>query len=287
MPLVLSRRRFLQTGAGVIVSACGSAENRSTRWALLADTHISADPQDQYRGFRPYENLKKIVPDVARFRPDGVLIDGDLARLRGLEGDYANLQALIEPLTAKHLTAMSLGNHDDRANFMAAVCASEAVPLQPVRNKYVAVIENPPVRLVILDSLIRANETPGLLGQAQRTWLDNFLARAGTTPILLFVHHTLDDDDASLLDADRFLRITAKHASVKAVFYGHSHRYKYDVLEGMHLVNLPAVGYNFRDSEPVGWVEATFTAQGAELRLNAFGGNTLPNGKTTSLSWRS
>jgi hypothetical protein len=73
---------------------------------------------------------------------------------------------------------------------------------------------------------------------------------------------------------------------VKAIFYGHSHRYHFDTLDGVHLINLPATGYNFRDSEPVGWVEATLTGEGADLRLNAVAGNTAGHGKTRSVSWR-
>jgi 3',5'-cyclic AMP phosphodiesterase CpdA len=287
MPLVISRRRLLQTGAGILVAGCSPAQNRGTRWALLSDTHVAADPANEYRGFRPYENLKKAVPEVVRFAPEGVIVDGDLARLEGLPGDYSNLQALLEPVAAKCPVAMSLGNHDNRANFMAGIRSPATAKTQAIQNRYVAVIEHAPVRFVLLDSLIRPNETPGLLGKAQRTWLDEYLASAGSMPTFLFVHHTLDDGDGSLLDSDRFLRIAAKHRNVKAVFYGHSHRYIYDTLEGMHLVNLPAVGYNFRDSEPVGWVEASFTAEGADLKLNAFAGNTAGHGKTRSLSWRS
>ena len=286
MPFVLSRRRLLQAGAAILAAPHARPQSRSTRWALLSDTHIAADPHNEYRGFRPYDNLKKAVALVERFAPEGALIDGDLARLEGQPGDYASLQSLIAPLSARCPVGMSLGNHDHRANFLAGIKSPAAAKSQAIGNRYVAVIEHPPVRFVLLDSLIRANETPGLLGKAQRTWLDGYLASAGGTPTFLFVHHTLDDEDGSLLDADRFLRIAARHRNVKAVFYGHSHRYHYDTVEGMHLVNLPAVGYNFRDSEPVGWVEATFTAEGADLKLNAFAGNTEGHEKTHSLSWR-
>jgi hypothetical protein len=54
----------------------------------------------------------------------------------------------------------------------------------------------------------------------------------------------------------------------------------------MHLINLPAVGYNFNDGEPVGWVEASFTAEGGDFRLRAIGGNTEQDGKRVSLRWR-
>ena len=39
-----------------------------------------------------------------------------------------------------------------------------------------------PVRFLILDSLMLTNETPGLLGKAQRTWLENHLRTPTTDP---------------------------------------------------------------------------------------------------------
>jgi hypothetical protein len=55
----------------------------------------------------------------------------------------------------------------------------------------------------------------------------------------------------------------------------------------MHLVNLPAAGYNFVDGEPVGWVRAMMSTEGAELTLRAIGGNQEVHGKMRSLAWRS
>lgn len=290
MPLVQTptRRAFLQVaGAAVVVGldrAYGQGDAKSTHWALLSDTHIPADAANEHRGFRPVENLSKIAPDVAAYKPDGIVISGDLARLNGQPGDYERLRNLLEPTSAAPV-GFCLGNHDDRKNFLATFSAG-AQGTQSVSGKHVAVIERAPVRLVLLDSLMYVNQVPGLLGKAQRAWLDGFLAKDTSTPTLLFVHHTLDDSDGSLLDADRFLQIAARHRNVKAVFYGHSHRYAYDTIEGMHLVNLPAVGYNFNDAEPVGWVKANFTAGGADLELRAIGGNTSAHGKTRSLEWR-
>ncbi len=182
--------------------------------------------------------------------------------------------------------AVALGNHDDRRNFLAAFTENPGEH-PAIKNKFVSVIEAGPVRFILLDSLMRANFVPGLLGKAQRTWLDAYLASAAPRPTLLFVHHTLDDGDGSLLDVERMFRIIKPRRMVKAVVYGHSHRYHFDTWEGIQLVNIPAVGYNFKDSEPVGWVEATVTAEGADFRLHAIGGNTAGDGKTTSVAWRS
>jgi 3',5'-cyclic AMP phosphodiesterase CpdA len=130
------------------------------------------------------------------------------------------------------------------------------------------------------------NQVAGLLGKAQREWLDRYLAAADPRPTVLFVHHTLGDGDGELLDADALFRIVRPYAKVKAIFYGHSHQYSFREERGIHLVNLPAVGYNFNDKEPVGWVDASFSPKGVELTLRAFAGNREQDGATTSLAWR-
>ena len=100
------------------------------------------------------------------------------------------------------------------------------------------------------------------------------------------MRRTLDDRDSPRLDVERMFRIVRPHKMVKAVFYGHSHAYRFEEQDGIHLVNIPAVGYNFVDREPVGWVEAVFTPEGGSFTLHAIVGNTSAGGKTTTLRWR-
>jgi len=82
-------------------------------------------------------------------------------------------------------------------------------------------------------------------------------------------------------------RLIEPHKSVKAVIYGHSHAYKFEQHKGIHLINIPAVGYNFGDEEPLGWVEANLRNEGADFTLHAVAGNRAGDGKTTSIRWRS
>ena len=89
-----------------------------------------------------------------------------------------------------------------------------------------------------------------------------------------------------MLDAGRLFDTVLPHRQVKAIFYGHSHVYAFARKEHLHLVNLPAAGYNFSDKEPVGWVDSVFTSKGVSLTLHALGGNMKDNGKTTVLSWK-
>jgi 3',5'-cyclic-AMP phosphodiesterase len=291
----LNRRRFLSR-SGKALAACAIAAPFATasdsdsetavHLALLADTHIAADPKNEYRKFFPYENLRAIVPQVAEARPEGVIINGDIARLTGEPGDYERIKELLDPLAARVPIHFALGNHDHRANFRA-VFSPAAGAAQEVTGKHVLVIDRPAVRLIVLDSLLYVDRVAGLLGKAQRDWLDRYLADADGRPTVFFVHHTLADGDGDLLDAERFFRIIQPYRKVKAVFYGHSHRFACDQERGLHLVNLPAVGYNFQDREPVGWVDARFTSQGAELTLRALGGNREQDGRTVALTWRS
>lgn len=280
---VPNRRQFLAAafaGATTLVAA-----GKNTRWAFFSDTHVSVDPANEYRGFRPYDNLSTVVPQVAKSGVDGAVISGDLARLTGLAGDYAQFKKLLDPLSNEMPVAMTLGNHDHRGNFLEAIRQTPG-KRQPVEKKYVLALDAGPVRFLLLDSLIRTNFTPGQLGKAQRTWLDKYLTAAPAKPTILFVHHTLDDGDNSLVDVLWLFRVIEPHKSVKAVIYGHSHVYKLEQHKGIHLINLPAVGYNFTGEQPVGWVEANLTGEGAGFTLHAIGGNTADDGKTTSVRWR-
>jgi 3',5'-cyclic-AMP phosphodiesterase len=278
-----NRRQFL-AAAALGAQSLPAAEQQS-HWAFLSDTHIAEDPRDAYRGFRPTENLQKVVPQVVDSRVQGALIDGDLARLEGKAGDYSKLKSLIEPVTAIMPVGLTLGNHDNRKNFQTAF-RTDPGERHFVKNKYVLELNAGPVRLLLLDSLMKANVTPGFLGLAQRTWLETYLKAAPAKPTMIFFHHTLGDGDNDLLDAERLFRIIEPLRQVKAVVFGHSHVFRVQERDGIQLINLPAIGYNFADHAPVGWVEATLSRDGADLKLHAIGGNTDKHGTVTSLSWR-
>ncbi len=255
------------------------------RLALLSDLHLAADPKNEYRKFFPAENLKTVLPQVIAANPDGILINGDLARLVGEVADYDALKLALAELATKGPIYLSMGNHDNRDNFYKTFDHT-AGERQKLTDKHVLVVDYPAFRLIILDSLFSVSKTGGLLGKAQRDWLANYLKISNGKPIVIFVHHTLGEGDNELLDVEHLFDITVPRRQVKAIIYGHSHAYEFTRHEDLHLINIPAVGYNFADSEPVGWVNALFSAKGAEFTLNSFGGNQKENGKTTSLLWR-
>lgn len=289
----LTRRLFLGktalAGFAAALSACSQLPRRTAtqkvlHMALLSDTHIPADRTNSYRNFQPWQNLERTVPEILAAAPEGIVICGDAARLEGKTEDYKELQSLLEPLRRSMALHIGLGNHDDRANFLN-VFNNLTANRAPVQSRYVTILEHAAVRLVVLDSLLYPNKTPGYIGREQRNWLDSFLAASHDRPVALFVHHTLGDGDGDLLDTDRLISIVRRHRHVKAIFYGHSHEWKIARGDGVALINIPALGYNFKDSEPVGWLEARFQSNGVNLELHPLAGTTQWQKQTRFVPW--
>jgi 3',5'-cyclic-AMP phosphodiesterase len=289
MPIVIDRRGFLkQTTAAAALWAFSKPlrANAAFRVALLSDTHIAADPKDAFRGFLPHANLRKAVDQVSAGQFEMLLVNGDMARLLGKPEDYLAFNSFIDPLAEKMPLVATLGNHDERKNARAAL-TKRVGETAPVQQKLVSTIEAGDLRFILLDSLLATNVTPGQLGKSQRTWLGEYLETQTAKPTVVFVHHDPDlNKDSALVDADRLLEMLVPQQHVKALIFGHTHVYSLEKAKDMHLINLPAVGYNFADGNPVGWMEGAFSKQGLDLKLHAIAGETKDDGKSVSLSWR-
>ena len=287
MPFLLDRRQFLRSSVALgALTVRGLADAKNARIALLSDTHIAADKQDRFRGFSPHENLRQACTQLNEFRPDLLLVNGDLARKTGESADYAALCEYLNPLSQRMPLVVSIGNHDDRKNARAALTSRKG-DLQPVEQKLVSTLDAGPVQLILLDSLLATNIAPGQLGHSQREWLRNYLQTQTGKPIIVFVHHNPDpEDDHGLVDASALLSILQPDRRVKAIIFGHTHVYRLAQLDRLHLVNLPAVGYNFTDGVPVGWVEAEFSGAGASIRLRTVANPEPGAAETQRLPWR-
>jgi len=236
---------------------------------LLADMHIGADPASTFEGgYNPASNSAAAVGSAQQFDPGIVIFLGDLARSSGEDGDYTHWQRLFAPLTAARPAVLLPGNHDRRDRMLAHFASDGPQEVERV----LAVVETPGVRLIALDSLYRTDVVPGLLGEAQRAWLERYLDEHDQRPTIVLVHHHLGDDDKALLDGDRLLRILRVRSQVKAVVTAHRHVYRHQTIDGLHLVAAPALGMPFADEEPLGWLEASFDETGAVLGFRGIDG---------------
>ncbi len=289
---MVNRRQFLKTVLAVAggLTTFGSSRTfagghkEPARWAFLSDTHIAGDPDNAYRGFRPHQNLKEVCHQIAACPPEGLVVTGDVARLNGRAGDYQNFRDLVAPVACEHPIHLATGNHDDRDNFLRAFQRSRH-PSWVVNGKHMLTVNAGPVRLIILDSLLFVDLPWGRLGKGQCAWLQTYLRACDEGPVVLMLHHPVIGKDA-LWDAKSLLQLVKPSRKVKAIVHGHSHRFGFSQFEGIHLISLPATGYNMDGDQPVGWVEAHLGTREGLFTLHALEGNTRPDGHTTRLRWR-
>jgi len=291
-----SRREFLAglagagVGAGLAVGCSGRAGSRGNAggwYAWLADTHLAADPAAAMHGQVMAANLRAVVADIlgASDPPRGVVIDGDLAQTDGQAGDYRALLAATGPLSRARIPIhLTLGNHDDRDTFRAVLGEHAGA----VAGKYVGAVDGAGHRLLMLDSLDHVNATAGRLGGPQRDWLARQLDAAPETPAIVFVHHHLDAHQRpALADTEALLAVLRPRRQAKAVVFGHTHAWGTRVEDGLHLINLPAVGYRFKAKQPLGWCLFRPAADGGELELRCIGGDRTQDRRRLALRWRS
>jgi len=257
------------------------------RFVLLADTHVSQDPQKVLRETNPFENFKKAREQygAVNARPAGLIIAGDCVFLKGEPADYQTLRELTASIPMPITFAM--GNHDHRENFWEAFSAARAKTL-PVPDKHVTVVEAPYADWFVLDSLETTAVTPGKLGEEQLKWLDAQLALRPDKPALVLAHHNPDPPGTSsgLKDMGELLKVLFAHKRAKAYFFGHTHRWTRTQFEGLHLVNISALAWVFDKDQPHAWVDAVLQPNGISLTLQSLDPTHQDHGQRVELAWR-
>jgi Icc protein len=300
MPITLpaiSRRHWIQgsLAAAFMPAWVGAAdEANSELWVLFSDTHIAADEKLEARGAVMAENLKRCVNQVLKIgqKPFGVLLNGDVAYLDGQQTDYDTFLNLIAPLRENAIQVhCTLGNHDDRKNFIGAMTSPQDP--RPVEGKHVELLSSATMNWVLLDTLQEVNKTPGELGEFQLGWLDRTLATCSEKPTVVMAHHNPQGPvpegkkPTGLTDSDAMMAILAKHKKVKAFIYGHTHTWAHQThaATGIQMINLPPVAYTFGPEKPNGWVIARATQEKLVLELRALNPAHDQHGEKVEIVW--
>jgi Icc protein len=269
---------------GLITTLNIEPADGQVRWALLADPHLPADPEEGRPPHKPAENFPAGALEVIKAAPQAAMILGDIAYRFGLPEDYAAARPTITAMAEHFPICLTMGNHDVRENFLRAFASTPLA--DPPPSKSIVVVNHPPARFIILDSNYRVDVVPGLLGFRQREWLARFLDSTEAIPTIICFHHALDDNDKSLFDADRLLRMLLPRRQVKAIIHGHWHKFLHYDVEGLHVVQLPSIGLALADGVPIGWVIATFTPFGANMEMSVIATPAGPIPSAFSLKWR-
>ena len=272
----------IKTPAAFAKAGSRSAGLDQNRVALLADTHISADPDLAYPGTKwpgsPVKesehekvNMAKSLADTAKNLialnplPAHLIINGDCAMSSGTIAEYKELLRLIEPIRIAGITVhVTIGNHDNRVNLWK---------LLPFLKKeqmgiHAEVIELPHANLILLDS-----GRKGILGRQQLNWLAQELDGRTNKPALIFGHFNPYPNRGvrpikGMSDGSALLKLLAKRKHARAYFYGHTHEWQQDRRGHLHLINQPAVSYYFGKGHAHGWVDMKLTKTSADLKLH-------------------
>ena len=295
MPIILppiTRRQFIKRslafgGTAIMAPHAMAAADRKgagldqNRVALLADTHISADPNRVYPGTKwpgtPVKedehesvNMAACLADAAKSvlalnpRPAQLIVNGDCALSNGKESEYKEFLRLVEPIRAAGITVhVTIGNHDNRENLwkLLPFLKEEQMGVQA------GVVELPHANLVLLDSGKR-----GVLGEEQLDWLAKELDQRADKPALIFGHFNPYPNRGvrpikGMRDGPSLLKLLAERKHARGYFYGHTHEWQYDRREHLHLINQPAVSYYFGKGHAHGWVDMKLSETTAELEL--------------------
>jgi 3',5'-cyclic AMP phosphodiesterase CpdA len=169
---------------------------------------------------RAFRAASRLIP-----RPDVVVITGDLTE-SGTESEYANVARMLRKWLPMPVFVIP-GNHDRRAALREALQHLPGVTSDPHYIQYV--IEDHPVRLVMLDTLV-PGAGHGELGADRLEFLDRTLAAAPDKPTIVAMHHPpfacgiAHMDRINLRTTPAFTAVIARHLQVERIICGHVHR---------------------------------------------------------------
>lgn len=186
----------------------------------LSDSHLSADPEAQYRGFNADETLKQLRPSLQQLEPDALVLSGDVSE-DGSAASYERIAAMLDGMSDQ--IAWLPGNHDEH-DTMARALDRPGFTRGPV-------LDWGGWQIVLLDSAWH-DRPEGELDDERLEPLDQL---DGDRPALVFVHHQPIRigspwiDKYPLIENHRLWdRLDA--GIVRAVAFGHVHQ----LFEGEH-----------------------------------------------------
>ena len=207
--------------------------------AQISDPHITLKRSNAAATHlqRAVEHLKGLpVP------PDVVMVSGDCVNT-GQLAEYAYFQELLSPLPMP--VYVIPGNHDNRQQMLAVFGPQGSSPL----NDFVQyVVDVGALRLIALDTHILGREA-GVLCDERLRWLDARLTEASDRPTLIFMHHQpihiglTPMDQVSLVNADVFEELIARHHQVERIVTGHVHMAFLRRFAGTLLMSCPSTAH--------------------------------------------
>ncbi|MGL4406469.1 MAG: metallophosphoesterase [Notoacmeibacter sp.] len=212
------------------------------KFIVLSDLHLGR-PGQAVNGLDPEVRLREAITTINRDHFDArfVLLAGDLADT-GDTAAYRTLQDMIAEI--KVPTHITLGNHDNRDNFLQIMGPDFDHPEARVSR----VIDDGGYRIILLDT-----SEPGLIGGrlclGRKAWLEAKLKEASDRPVIIVMHHhanklSLPVDVIALEDSSGFAHILSNHSDIRLVLSGHVHITTTGMWRGIPVATLAGCHYS-------------------------------------------
>jgi 3',5'-cyclic AMP phosphodiesterase CpdA len=194
--------------------------------AQITDCHVSTAGSAMERHNDTADHLVRTVAHLNALEPapDVVLATGDLVD-KGIVAEYERIREIFAPLKAP--LYLIPGNHDDRDNLTTVFHDHAYLP--PAGDFIQYVVDDFPVRLIALDTLMAGQATGDMCGE-RLAWLDQRLSEAPDRPTLLFMHHPpfltgmRKMDSMGITDTKPLSDVVARHNHIELIIAGHLHR---------------------------------------------------------------
>ncbi|MEM8612952.1 MAG: metallophosphoesterase [Cyanobacteria bacterium P01_H01_bin.105] len=194
--------------------------------AQVTDSHLLAQTTAQLRGCNPWQSIKAVLQQVAQYKPDGLLLTGDLAE-QGEGEAYGHLvDAIASALTGQVIPLPIYwlpGNHDHLDTLR------QTFQTLPASHGLTS-IDLGVWQLILLDSVLPQSKFgEGYLVAEQLHKLRFWLKKHPLKPTLIALHHHpvpvgIDwVDQMQVQNACEFHALINQFSNVRLVVFGHIH----------------------------------------------------------------
>jgi Icc protein len=222
--------------------------NRGSAWLIqphaepyrliqVSDCHLPENPEQPYRGVNADSGLGSLLGPISQWRPQGILLTGDLSE----DASPASYQRLLKALGRLNVPIFALpGNHDEDAVMRQFFPQGPwAGPLQLSAGDW---------QLVLIKSS-REKRIDGVVSPADLEALDTLL-REDARPALIALHHQPVAIGSPWIDRymleqpGPLLQRLESCRQVRGVVWGHVHQVFEGVLGQAHMLSCPSTAAN-------------------------------------------
>jgi Icc protein len=212
----------------------------------ISDCHIFSDiSKCGYQQINPYHSLQKVLIEVSNYKPDMLLITGDVSG-DGSEQSYQHFKSLLSKCDIQVPWIVLAGNHD----------APEILKKQFHANNLGLSRSIPLVNLNWQCHFVNSHYQ-GTLGLVAQTDLDELAQRlmgARDDNHIVFVHHHPIQtgswmDKHEFVNRQQFVEVLESHAQVKAVAFGHVHQAIDKMQNSIRYLGCPSTCWQWANKE--------------------------------------